>query len=118
MKSFKAPYKAVLIELFQTAKKKNNDLLQNQIKTYFDNKYSIDEWSVIFQEYGLDDSLVKPSFVTNMNPIIQAIKDQIQLHPDVNLFSDNLKTVLEWEKTYKNVHWELKESNHGQLSRS
>ncbi|WP_341280788.1 ImmA/IrrE family metallo-endopeptidase [Paenibacillus sp. FSL H8-0537] len=109
MKSFKAPYKAVLIQLYQIAKKNNNEQLQNQIKLYFDKKWTPDDWKTIFQEHALDDNLIKPSFVTNLNSIINAIKNQILQHPDVELFKDNLKVVKEWEEKYKNVQRELKE---------
>ncbi|MGO0063317.1 ImmA/IrrE family metallo-endopeptidase [Brevibacillus fluminis] len=116
MKSFKAPYKAVLIQLYQMGRRNQNDQLQEKIKLYFDKQWSTSEWATLFQEYALDDSLIKPSYVTNMNSIINAIKNQIAQHPDVELFQDNLKVVKEWEEKYKQVQRELKERLDGQLS--
>lgn len=113
MKSFKAPYKAVLIQLYQIAKKNQNEQLQRTIKLYFDKQYTIQDWRVVFQEYALDDNLIKPSYVTNLNSIINAIKSKIAQHPDVELFQDNLKVVKEWEAKYKNVQRELKERYDG-----
>ncbi|KOP64817.1 hypothetical protein AMS62_05805 [Bacillus sp. FJAT-18019] len=113
MKSFKAPYKAVLIQLYQMVKRNQNVQLQEQIKLYFDKQWSTSEWTTIFQEYALDDSLIKPSYVTNMNSIINAIKNQITQHPDVELFQDNLKVVKEWEEKYKHIQRELKERSDG-----
>lgn len=109
MKSFKAPYKAVLIELYLTAKIYHNDILQEDIKSNFDRKFSMLEWSTIFQKYALDDFLVKPSLAINMNPIIHAIKDRIRLHPDVDLFVDNLEVVTECEKSFKTIQKSLDE---------
>lgn len=115
MKSFKAPYKAVLIQLYQIAKNNNNDHLQQQIKLYFDKHWSYQEWSTIFQENLLDDSLIKPSLITNLNAIKQAIQQEIKRHPDVELYQDNLKMVEQWEAKYKQVQKELKEQLNGEL---
>ncbi|MDT3428714.1 hypothetical protein J2Z22_004307 [Paenibacillus forsythiae] len=108
MKSFKAPYKAVLIQLYQMAKKSNNDHLQTQIKLHFDKQLATNEWSAIFQEYSLDDTLMKPSLVINMSSIKQAIKEEIERHPDVELYKDNLKVVMGWEEKYKAIQRDLK----------
>jgi Zn-dependent peptidase ImmA (M78 family) len=109
MKSFKAPYKAVLIQLYQIAKKNNNDLLLEQIKLYFDKHWSVHEWSTVFQENSLDNSLIKPSLIINLNPIKQSIQKEIKKHPDVELYRDNLKVVEQWEVKYKGAQMELKE---------
>jgi hypothetical protein len=109
MKSFKAPYKAILIELYQIAKKNRNEQLQSQIKHYFDQRLTIKEWSAIFQEYSLDDTLIKPSLVINLSSIKQVIKNAINQHPDVELYKDNLELVREWEEKYKAIQRELKE---------
>lgn len=109
MKSFKAPYKAVLIQLYQLATYNKNDRLQEQIKLYFDKHWSVQEWSTIFQENSLDDSLIQPSLITNLSPIKQAIQEEITQHPDVELYRDNMKVVVQWEKTFRGVQKELKE---------
>ncbi|MEK5183437.1 ImmA/IrrE family metallo-endopeptidase [Paenibacillus sp. FSL P4-0288] len=110
MKSFKAPYKAVLIQLYQIAKKSHNEKLQEQIKLYFDKPQ---EWATIFQEQALDDSLIKPSLILNLGPIKKAINDTIAKHPDVELYQDNLKVVEEWEEKYNIVQKQLKERLNG-----
>lgn len=117
MKSFKAPYKAVLIELYQTAKKNNNDQLQSLIKLNFDMNWTVDQWSSVFQEYSLDDSLIKPSYVTNLTPIKESIEEKINLHPDVEMYRDNLDLVLQWEAKFKGIQKDLKGSLNGSLSR-
>ncbi|MGR6545719.1 hypothetical protein [Paenibacillus tundrae] len=101
MKSYKAPYKAVLIQLYQLAKKNQNQALQGEVKANFDKHLTTQEWESLFQEYSLDDSLIKPSFVTNLNAIKRPIKEEIKLHSDVPLFADNLRIVEGWEKEFK-----------------
>ncbi|MEK4518096.1 hypothetical protein NSS64_22645 [Paenibacillus sp. FSL H8-0122] len=113
MKSFKAPYKAVLIQLYQIAKKNRNESLQQQIRLYFDKHWSMEEWSAIFHEYALDDSLMKPSLIINLNPIIVAIREQIEAHPDVELYQENLRVVEKWAGKYSAVQKELKEHLNG-----
>lgn len=108
MKSFKAPYKAVLIELYQIAQKNHNEPLQNQIKIYFDKTWTTEQWSMIFQDYSLDDSLIKPSYLTNLNPIKESIEQEIRQFPDVELYRDNLNLILEWEAKYRAIQKELK----------
>lgn len=108
MKSFKAPYKAVLIELYQMSKKNNNEYLKSQIKLYFDKVWTFEQWEKIFQEYSLDDSLIKPSYITNLNPIKESIAREIYQHPEVDLYRDNMNLVLEWEAKYKGIQEELK----------
>ncbi|WNS41101.1 ImmA/IrrE family metallo-endopeptidase [Paenibacillus sp. MMS20-IR301] len=115
MKSFKAPYKAVLIQLYQIAKKNQNSQLQEQIRLYFDKHLSAAEWSAIFHEYALDDSLIKPSLVANLSPIVVAIKEQIEAHPDVELYQDNWRVVEKWARKYSDVQKELKEHWNGEL---
>lgn len=116
MKSFKAPYKAILIELYQIANKNNHTQLQDEIKKNFDLRLKPTEWEIIFQENGLDDSLIKPSYVTNMNAIIKTIQQEIKKHPDIQFYKDNLNLIKEWEQTYKNVQREAKGAGDGQLS--
>ncbi|MEK3713198.1 ImmA/IrrE family metallo-endopeptidase [Paenibacillus sp. FSL R7-0333] len=113
MKSFKAPYKAVLIQLYQIAKKSRNDPLQEKIRLYFDKHLSTDEWAAIFQDYALDDSLMKPSLIINLHPIMVAIREQIEAHPDVELYRENLRVVEKWAGKYSTVQKELKEHLNG-----
>ena len=65
MDVYKAPYKAVLIELFQEAvtKYKNIDL-KEKILQHFDNKP--EDLVQKFTDLGLDSELVKLSYVLNL----------------------------------------------------
>ncbi|AIQ54778.1 hypothetical protein [Paenibacillus sp. FSL R7-0331] len=101
MKSYKAPYKAVLIQLYQLAKKNQNQAVQELVKSHFDKQLTTQTWESLFQEYSLDDTLIKPSYVTNLNAIKGPIKEEIKQHSDVELFAENLRVVEEWEKEFK-----------------
>ncbi|MDF2921214.1 MAG: hypothetical protein K0R57_128 [Paenibacillaceae bacterium] len=113
MKSFKAPYKAVLIQLYQIAKKNGNEQLQQILKANFDRRLTIGEWSSIFQEHSLDDTVIKPSFVVNISVVKEAIKEELKHHPDVELYKDNLSVILGWEEKYRAVQREIKERSNG-----
>lgn len=73
----------------------------------------MEEWSAIFHEYALDDSLMKPSLIINLNPITVAIREQIEAHPDVELYQENLRVVEKWAGKYSAVQKELKEHWNG-----
>ncbi|MDO3411326.1 hypothetical protein QWJ34_16290 [Saccharibacillus sp. CPCC 101409] len=109
IKSFKAPYKAILIELYQLARRNRNHLLQIEVKSFFDQRLTINEWSALFQEHALDDTLIKPSLVVNLSSIKNAIMKSIDKHPDVDMYKDNLEVILHWENKYKAVRAQMKE---------
>jgi hypothetical protein len=115
MKSFKAPYKAVMIELYQLAQRHRNTNLQKNIKEYFDFRLQPPKWEIIFQENSLDDTLMKPSYVTNLNHIIKTINKEIMNHPDVDFYKENLRLVKEWELKFKKVKAETKGELDGKL---
>ncbi|WP_411344399.1 hypothetical protein ACE3MZ_23020 [Paenibacillus sp. WLX1005] len=113
IKSFKAPYKAVLIQLYQSASQQRNESLKAIIKANFDTRLTTEQWSHLFQQYSLDDSLIKPSFVLNLSPIKSAIQTEIKQHPDVAMYRENLDYVKQWEATYTIIQRKLKEQSNG-----
>lgn len=62
MAAFQAPYKAVLVSLYEYAVQSENEKLCNRIKEVFD--FQFDDLPERFRMLGLDDSLVKPSYVS------------------------------------------------------
>lgn len=70
MSLFRAPYKAVLISLYEEAADKGMAGVMEEIIRCFDRRYS--DLPDRFQELGLDDSIVRPSFV--INPGVAAIR--------------------------------------------
>ena len=94
MSAFQAPYKAVLISLYEDAVRSDNDKLKGQIKEIIDLK--IDDIPERFRKLGLDDSLVMPSFVVNTSYLHEQIKKsedanlELQYHGDNETFLDNI----------------------------
>ena len=63
MSTFQAPYKAVLVSLYEYAIQSENEKLCGKIKEVFDLQF--DDLPNRFRRLGLDDSLVCPSYVIN-----------------------------------------------------
>ena len=84
MSAFQAPYKAVLISLYENAVRSDNDKLKGQIKEIIDLK--IDDIPERFQKLGLDDSLVMPSFVVNTSYLHDQIKKSEEANPELQYF--------------------------------
>ncbi|WPX08832.1 ImmA/IrrE family metallo-endopeptidase [Anaerocellum danielii] len=87
MDVFKAPYKAVLVELFEKAALEYNDLkLQQDIVSHFDNKPNLIEK---FKELELDLELIQPSYVISFGGLEKTIEEQIRCCPDETFHLDN-----------------------------
>ena len=79
MDAFKAPYKAVLIQLYELAIKFENEEFQEEIRENFD---LILDWVSIFKELSLDDTLVKPSFIVDFGLLKVLVDKQNKEFPD------------------------------------
>jgi hypothetical protein len=89
MDAFTAPYKAVLIALYESAAENGNEALKNLIKENFDNTFT--DLAGIFRSLGLDDSLVKPSYVINVSSLQTKIAERIRENPDLQYNYENEK---------------------------
>ena len=87
MSMFQAPYKAVLISLYEEASRNGNNVLMGQIKEVLD--FKIDDISNRFKDLGLDDSLVRPSFVVNTSYLQERIKNSELSNPELKYHEDN-----------------------------
>lgn len=94
MDAFSAPYKAVLISLYDGAWKKEDEALMKSVREVFDNSFS--NLPLRFRKLGLDDSLVSPSYVINVSSLESEIVARIKADPDIRYNYDN-------EKFLKNV---------------
>ena len=95
MNAFQAPYKAVLISLYESAVKSGNAVIAKEVKENFD--VQMEDIVHRFRDLGLDDSLVRPSYVVNVSLLQEKINKTIQNEPEVKYHKDNgafLKTVL------------------------
>ena len=87
MSAFQAPYKAVLISLYEDAVRSDNEKLKKQIKEILDLK--LDDIPDRFQRLGLDDSLVMPSYVINTSYLHEQIKKSEEDNPELKYHGDN-----------------------------
>ena len=87
MSAFQAPYKAVLISLYEDAVRSDNERLQGQIREIIDLK--IDDIPDRFRRLGLDDSLVMPSYVVNTSYLHEQIKKSKEENPELRYHEEN-----------------------------
>ncbi|MDO4805187.1 MAG: BspA family leucine-rich repeat surface protein [Lachnospiraceae bacterium] len=87
MSAFQAPYKAVLISLYEDAVRSDNERVKTQIKEVID--MSLDDMPERFRGLGLDDSLVMPSFVVNASYLREQIKKSEDSNPELKYHYEN-----------------------------
>lgn len=114
MDTFKAPYKAILIHLYDLAQEFSNEQLSQQIKENFDLKITQEDWANIFVRLSLDDSLVKPSFIIDFGKLKELIEDHSTGYNDVVLYTENKFKLSELEEKFMQV----KEAESGKFSRT
>lgn len=107
MDTFKAPYKAILIQLYEDAIRFEDKLLQREIKAHFDLKLDQNQWEEKLKELSLDDSLVKPTGIIDFGKLKKVIEEKSNQHTDVDLYSDNLDFLLALEKKLQDAKEEL-----------
>lgn len=88
MDLYKAPYKVILINLYESAVNVyNNSKLKKDILNNFDNKPN--NLVEKFEELELDSELVKPSYVVSMGGLERVMKNKIKENPEVSYHSSN-----------------------------
>ena len=87
MSAFQAPYKAVLVSIYEYAIQIENEKLGQRIKEVFDLVF--EDMPKRFRMLGLDDSLVKPSYVINTSSLQERIKRSKTANPELNYHKDN-----------------------------
>ena len=87
MSTFQAPYKAVLVSLYEYAIQSENEKLCGIIKEVFDLQF--DDLPNRFRMLGLDDSLVCPSYVVNTSSLQEKIKRTRDENPELGYHGDN-----------------------------
>lgn len=96
MAAFQAPYKAVLVSLYEYAVQSENEKLCNRIKEVFD--FQFDDLPERFRMLGLDDSLVKPSYVINTSFLQERIKKSKDENPELKYHKDNEEFLINIKK--------------------
>lgn len=95
MAVFQTPYKAVMIALYEVASQMNNSPFMDEVKKHFDNVHQ--DIAERFQELGLDNTLVLPSYVLDVSSLQSKIKESVQERPELSYHKDNdtfLKNVM------------------------
>ena len=87
MDAFQAPYKAVLIVLYESAVQNGNQAVMASVKEYFDIHFT--DLADRFRSLGLDDNLVKPSYVINVGVLQSKIQEQVRKDPEIHYNHDN-----------------------------
>lgn len=87
MSAFQAPYKAVLVSLYEYAVRSENEKLCSRIKKVFDLQFT--DLPKSFRKLGLDDSLVSPSYVINTSSLQSKIKKARDENPELNYHREN-----------------------------
>ncbi len=98
MSTFQAPYKAVLVSLYEYAIQSENENLCGKIKEVFDLQF--DDLPDRFRKLGLDDSLVSPSYVVNVFYLREKIRKEEEANPELKYHKAN-------EDYLKNIMTEL-----------
>lgn len=86
--AFQAPYKAVLIGLYEGARQNGNQELQSLVLEWFD--YQPSDIPERFRKLGLDDTLVTPSNVINLNSLYANISQTQKQEPHLSYHEDNM----------------------------
>lgn len=77
----------MLIVLYESAVQNENQKLMSLIKENFDNSFS--DLADRFRKLGLDDNLVRPSYVINVGILQAKIQERIKQDPDLNYNYEN-----------------------------
>lgn len=99
MSAYQAPYKAVLVSLYEYAVNSENQKLQLQVKEVLD--IHIQNLPEQFSRLGLDNSLVKPSYVIDTSYLHSKIENmkmkdpELKYHADNEEFLENIKTEIQ-----------------------
>lgn len=87
MAVFQTPYKAVLIALYEMASQMNNSVLMDMVKRNFDKVHK--NIAECFDELGLDNTLVMPSYIVDVSSLHARIKECAQKNPELSYHKDN-----------------------------
>ncbi len=87
MSAFQAPYKAVLISLYEDAVQRENQKMQEQIREVLDLK--IENMPQRFRKMGLDVSLLESSYVINTTYLQEHIDRSEEEFPELNYHKEN-----------------------------
>jgi hypothetical protein len=110
MDVYKAPYKAILIQLYEDAVLKYNDSnLKKSILSYFDNQPK--DLIKKFKEIGLDSELVKSSYIFDTGDLEKRITKKMGVNPEVTYHEENYRHFLDVKQIIKKIVEDLSNDN-------
>ncbi|AJO21279.1 hypothetical protein QQ991_17165 [Weizmannia coagulans] len=107
MDLFKAPYKAILIQLYESAITYQNTTLQEEIKANFDLTFSVTDWIRLFKQLSLDENLVKPSYTVDFGLLKYLAEEKEKERPDDRVYEETGQYILKLEKKFLDVKGKL-----------
>lgn len=106
MAAFQATYKAVLVALYEGALQNRDTDVLRAVKENFDTTFiDMDER---FRMLGLDDSLVKPSYVVNVGALQSKIQIRIKKDPELRY---NYTNAMFLEDIVKRINLVMEDKN-------
>lgn len=100
--TYKAPYKAILVKLYECADKYENEKLKSLCLEYIDKKVNLIEK---FEELELDSELVRPSYLVRLGNIESLIQKEMEINPQATYHEENKKYL---EKLKKSISKDVK----------
>lgn len=102
--TFKAPYKAILIQLYESAGEYKNEELRQQIKKNFDIRISQQEFEKMFRKLALDVSLVQPSNIIDLGALETKIKEKRAEHEEVEMYKEHEEFLNQFRRTLEELN--------------
>jgi hypothetical protein len=90
---FKAPYKVILIQLYESAFEKENKGLMEEIKEHFDIRLNQETLVELFKELALDVTLVQPSNIIDFGELKSRIDEKRRIDDSVEMYKEHLDFV-------------------------
>lgn len=90
---FKAPYKAILIQLYESAFEKDNHQLMREVKENFDVKFNQEAFMHLFKELALDVTLIQPSNIIDFGDLKSRIEEKRKQDESVDMYLEHLNFV-------------------------
>lgn len=84
---YKAPYKAILVKLYECADRYKNEELKILCLEHIENKPS--NFVELFEELGLDSELVRPSNIVRLGNLDSLIKKEMESNPQATYHEEN-----------------------------
>lgn len=100
---FKAPYKAILIQLYESADLFENKKLIQQIEEHFDVKLTQAELEELFEKLALDVTLIQPSNIIDLSILQEKISEKHQDNKEVEMYKEHEEFINRFKKTLEEL---------------